>query len=151
MVSHAGRWARYDVSPDAVERHRQHVPISLTRAREAREAAAADTLLALVNARLDKAERHVQLAEGLIGRAVGAEDLRAAIAGVQAATTANREARECLTLLAKLRGELDERPTINVTVSAEWVEIRSAPMETLPPFPEACAAVVARLASLEAA
>jgi hypothetical protein len=54
-------------------------------------------------------------------------------------------------LQAKLLGELDERPQVNVTVSPEWLTIRAALLETLRPYPDACTAVAARLVALESA
>ena len=61
-----------------------------------------------------------------------------------------REARGNLELLAKLLGELDERPVTNVMVSSEWVSVRTAMMEALSSHPEARVAVAERLKELEA-
>ena len=66
------------------------------------------------------------------------------------ALSAIREARSNLELLAKLLGELDERPVTNVLVSAEWVSVRTAMMEALGPYPQARMAVAERLLELEA-
>jgi hypothetical protein len=56
-----------------------------------------------------------------------------------------------LELLAKLAGQLDERPQLNVILAPEWQRVRRALLEALFPFPEARTAVAARLATLEAA
>jgi hypothetical protein len=53
-------------------------------------------------------------------------------------------------LLARLIGELDERPQMNILVSPEWITVRTAVLETLAPHPEARAAVAGRLLQLEA-
>jgi len=53
-------------------------------------------------------------------------------------------------LLAKLVGQLDERPTVNVTLSPEWATVRSALVDTLIPFPDARAALGDILVKLEA-
>lgn len=53
-------------------------------------------------------------------------------------------------LLAKLIGELDERLQVNILVSAEWVQIRTAMLEALAPYSDARAAVAGRLTELEA-
>ena len=53
-------------------------------------------------------------------------------------------------LQAKLLGELDDRPQINVLISVEWLAVRSALLEALQPFPQAREAVSARLVALEA-
>jgi hypothetical protein len=52
-------------------------------------------------------------------------------------------------LLAKLIGELDERPQVNILVSPEWVAIGTAVLEPLAPYPEVRAAVAERLLQLE--
>lgn len=54
-----------------------------------------------------------------------------------------------LELVAKLLGDLDERSPVAVLLAPEWLEIRSALLEALAPFPEARAAVADRLAALE--
>ncbi len=48
-----------------------------------------------------------------------------------------REARGNLELLAKLVGQLDERPVVNVLVSAEWIELRTVIVGALRPHPDA--------------
>lgn len=53
-------------------------------------------------------------------------------------------------LLAKLIGELDERPQVNILVSPEWIAVRTAVLEALAPHPQARAAVTGRLLQLEA-
>jgi hypothetical protein len=60
-----------------------------------------------------------------------------------------REARGNLELLAELAGELDRRAQLNITVSAEWLTIRSALLEVLGAYPDARIAVAERLVALE--
>jgi len=48
-----------------------------------------------------------------------------------------REARGNIELLAKLLGELDERPVINLVAAPEWIQIRTAILVALQPYPEA--------------
>lgn len=62
-------------------------------------------------------------------------DLRTALAAV-------REARNNISLLAELRGQLDRRPTLNLQVNAEWIEVRSAIVQALEPYSDAREAVV---------
>lgn len=52
-------------------------------------------------------------------------------------------------LLAKLLGELDDRPVVNITLSAEWVQIRTVLLEALTPHPEARSAVAGALLELD--
>lgn len=56
-----------------------------------------------------------------------------------------------LELLAKLMGDLDDRPQINLLVAPEWHQVRAALLEALSPYPEARTAVAGRLIALEAA
>jgi len=44
--------------------------------------------------------------------------LRTALSGI-------REARGNVELLAKLRGELDERPVVNILVAPQWIALRT--------------------------
>jgi len=52
-------------------------------------------------------------------------------------------------LQAKLIGELSDGNTVNVVVSADWIEIRSTILAALQPFPAAAHAVAGRLAVIE--
>ncbi|HEV2125084.1 MAG TPA: hypothetical protein VGW38_20230 [Chloroflexota bacterium] len=52
-------------------------------------------------------------------------------------------------LQAKLLGDLDERPQVNVLVSPEWQQVRSVILSTLAPFAEARTALAARLVAME--
>lgn len=52
-------------------------------------------------------------------------------------------------LQAKLLGELDDRPQINVLVTPEWHQVRSLLLTTLAPYADARAAVAASLLTLE--
>ncbi len=59
------------------------------------------------------------------------------------------EARQLLELLAKLLGELDERPVVNVLISSEWIGIRTAILQALLPYPDARSSVARALADVE--
>ena len=50
---------------------------------------------------------------------------------------------------ARLLGELDERPQVNVLLASEWVSIRGTLLSALAPYPEARAAVAQQLLALE--
>jgi hypothetical protein len=128
--------ARFGSSASAVARHREHLPTFLVKAREASEAAEADTLLEQV--------RSLQArALSILDRADEAGDLRTALSAV-------REARGNLELLAKLLGELQQEGTVNVTVSTEWLTLRATVISALQPYPDAAGAVTRALASGEA-
>ncbi len=53
-------------------------------------------------------------------------------------------------LLAKLLGQLDERPQVNVLMAPEWLQVRAALLTALTPYADARLAVAAALVSLEA-
>jgi len=131
---------KFGVSEDALERHRAagHIAEHLAQAHQAAEVAQADDLLAEVQALRARAY-------SILLQAEAAGDLRTALQGIHTAL-------ECLTLLAKLLGELDERQRIqvNILTSPEWRRTRTAIVRALEPYPEARLAVAGALAGLEA-
>jgi hypothetical protein len=142
----------FELSEDAVGRHSaEHVGPEVAKALADAEHARGADLLGEVWRRQERADRLVSIAEGLLARAAGQGDIRTATSAVQAAINANREARGCLELLAKLRGELDDRPQINFLQAPDWQLVRSALLEELLAYPDARRAVAARLVALEAA
>jgi hypothetical protein len=126
--------SHYDVTERAVRNHKaNHLPASLAKAREAEEVAQADELLGQVR---DLQER----ALAILDKAEEAGELRTALGAI-------REARGNLELLAKLLGELDDRPQVNILISPEWLELRAVIVGALQPHPEALSAVVSALES----
>ena len=123
---------RFDVSRSAVERHtREHLPKSLSRAREAETVASASHLLAVV--------------VNLQGRAMGILDGAEKAGDLRTALSAIREARGCIELLARLAGELHQTRHVDITVSPVWIEVRSKVLESLTPYPDARRAVAGAL------
>ncbi len=104
-----------------------HLPASLVKAQEAKEAADADALLARV---VDYQNRAIAILE----KAEAVDDFRSAISAL-------REARGCTELLAKLAGQLRDAPTINLVLSAEWQAVQANVLTALDPYPEARLAV----------
>ena len=128
---------QYSVSKDAVSRHvKEHLPELLAKAHEAEEAARAGELL-------DEARDLQARTLAILEAAERTRQHRTALSAI-------REARGNLELLAKLLGELDQRPQINLTLSAEWVRIRAVVLEALGPYSEARSAVAGRLLEVEA-
>jgi|SRR5215204_2741418 len=127
---------RFGVSKSALIRHKDaHLPAALIKAREAEEVVRAGELLSQVR---DLQGRTLSI----LTASEEAGELRTALAAI-------REARGNLELLAKLLGELDESPRVNVLVSGEWVTIRTAIMGALIPYPEARSTVAEALLELE--
>lgn len=131
---------KYGLNKDAISRHkRNHLSKALQVVQERRETAGA--------------QKAVDRAEQLYGKASGILE-RAEIEGNGALSLAAiKELRATVELLAKLTGELDERPQVNVlnvSSSPEWLAIQQAMLESLAPFPEARIAVAGTLEELEA-
>jgi hypothetical protein len=92
-------------------------------AHAAEEAAQADTLL-------EQVRTLQQRALTILDKAEEAGELRTALGAI-------REARGNLELLAKLLGELDERPVVNLRLSPEWLELRAVIVAALEPYSDA--------------
>src|SRR5215208_2799383 len=122
----------FGFSESAVRRHKaNHLPAKLVMAEKAAEVAEAGSLLAQMG---DLQSR----AYGILDKAEGAGDLRTALGAI-------REARGNLELLAKLLGELDERPVVSLNFTPEWLELRAIIVGALEPHPEARGAVLSAL------
>jgi hypothetical protein len=122
----------FGVSESAVRRHKaNHLPAKLVMAQAAEEVAQADDLLQQVR---DLQSR----ALAILGKAEAAGELRTTLGAI-------REARGNLELLAKLLGELDERPVVNLDVSPEWLELRTVIVAALEPYSDARGAVLRAL------
>jgi hypothetical protein len=125
----------FGVSESAVRRHKaNHLPAKLVMAQAAEEVAEADELLAQVR---DLQARTLAILEA-------AEETRQH----RTALAAIREARSNLELLAKLLGELDERPVVNLSLSPEWLELRAVIVAALQPHSDALSDVLRALESV---
>jgi hypothetical protein len=117
--------AEYRVSKDSLSRHKaNHLPAKLVMAQAAEEVAEADDLLAQVRVLQARTLAILEAAEET-------SQHRTALGAI-------REARSNLELLAKLLGELDERPQVNVLISPT---VQTAIIAALEPYPEARLAV----------
>ena len=124
--------SHYDVTERAVRNHKaNHLPTKLIMAQAAEEVAQADDLLEQVR---DLQARTLAILEA----AEGSREHRTALAAI-------REARSNLELLAKLLGELDERPQLNILISPEWLELRAVIVGALEPYSDARGAVLKAL------
>ena len=86
--------------------------------------------------------------------AQGAQDANGnfkVLPNVSQTLAAVRELRATIELLAKITGELDDRPTtvINILTTEAWLQARRAIAEALVPYPDARLAVANRLMLLE--
>jgi hypothetical protein len=121
---------RYEsLSQAAVQRHEEnHLPATLSKAMEAREVPRADDLLASVRGLQRRAL-------STLGKAEEAGELRTALLAI-------REARGNLELLAKISGELQQEGTVNLHLSPEYLEVRTAILVAVEPYPEAAQAII---------
>lgn len=120
------------VSKDAAGRHKaEHLPASMLAANTINETARGDTLLDKIRA-LEAEAREIGR------RAHRAGDLKTALAAV-------RELTRIAELQARLVGDLADTPAVNVTIAADWVEIRSTVLGALAAHPEARLAVASAL------
>ncbi len=128
---------QFPVTWQAARRHVvEHIPPLLAKAQQAEEAARASDLLTMAMERDQKVL-------SLMAKAEQGGDTKTALQALRVSLVS-------LELLARLRGELNEQPVVNVLVSAEWVTVQAALLVALAAFPEARAAASAALLRLEA-
>jgi hypothetical protein len=126
---------RYGLSQTALKRHSaEHIPELLVKAKDAVESADADELLGRVESLQERTLAILEAAEE-------AGELRTALGAI-------REARSNLELLARLLGEIDDRPKVNILIAPQ---VQTLILQALTSYPEARRDVADALASLEAA
>ena len=126
---------QYGLSEKAIRRHREHIPQLLVKAAEAMELDDAEHLAAELN----KVKQDVHR---LKDKAEGEGDLRTALLGCD-------KALKALELQAKVEQIIATQPTINLTLSPEWMEIRTAVLMALEPHPEAAHSVSRAMLEVE--
>jgi hypothetical protein len=127
---------QYGLSKSAVERHAaEHIAQHVAAAQEAREEAQALDVV-----RQLKAINGATLS--ILSEARKARDHDTALKAI------DRIQRQ-IELQAKLLGEIDDRPQVNVLLAPEWVTVRAVLMQALAPHSEARADVAAALLHLE--
>ncbi len=128
----------YDVSEAAVRRHKvNHLPAKLALAHQEEDVREALDVVRQLKA-INATSLHI-LKE--------ARDQGKLSTALQAIDRIQRQ----IELQAKLLGELDERPVVNLNLSPEWLELRAVIVGALEPHPEALSAVVGALERAEGA
>lgn len=128
----------FGLSKEAPRRHKPHISPALLAVLEQRK-------LAGPTAAVDRLEDLHRRASALLDVAEAKGDIRNAAAVIG-------QLRGIVETLAKLSGELDERPTVqilNVATSAEWLQIRQLLTVALTPYPEAAMAVASGLLEID--
>ncbi len=123
---------QYGLSEASVRRHAEgHLPVALVQAQDAREVAHALDVL--------------QQLRTINGAALTVlRDARTAGDGDLALKAIDRILRQ-IEVQAKLLGDLDERPVVNVLVTPEWLTLRARIVAALAAYPEARLAVAEAL------
>ena len=127
---------QFHMSKTAVARHAsEHISTAIAKSQEAREEAhALDVVRQL------KAINATTVAILREARAEGDPDT--------ALKAIDRIQRQ-IELQAKLLGDLEDRPQVNILVAPEWVSVRAALLTALAPYGEARAAIATALLALE--
>jgi hypothetical protein len=135
--------AVYRVSQDALGRHKaDHLPLTVAKA---------------------EATKHVEQARGIVASGLDVVAQLRAINGVtmhvlqeardrhdgELALKAVDRVQRQIELQAKLLGDLDERPVVNILIAPEWLSVRTTLLRALQPYPEARTAVAAALTGVE--
>jgi len=132
---------QFGLSKTALIRHKEsHIPDALIKAQGAGEVAQADDLLSQVKALQNEAQ-------SILDEARAAGDLRTALQGIG-------KARECLELLIKVEGRLQDQQAVTVSVnmdiyhSPEWVRVGRMLADVLRDYPDLRATVAAKLGDM---
>jgi hypothetical protein len=116
--------SQHDVSERAVRHHvRDHLPALLALARDAERASRADGLL-------DRVEALQSRTLATLDEVEQTDDYRARLAAI-------REARANLELIGEVTKQLDRTPTLNLSLNAEWIELRTVLVQVLERHPDA--------------
>jgi len=129
---------QYGMSEAAVRRHKaEHLPVSMVKAQEQTDVRQAIDVIAQL-----KAINGATLAI--------LKEARTDKNGELALKAVDRIQRQ-LELQAKLLGELQDGPTVNITISPEWLQIRALVIQAVTPYPDAVKAITAALSRSERA
>lgn len=129
---------RYGISKTSILRHtRSHLPKAAIEAAKIERAEAEGRRGATL---LEQAHELLDKARDLLAKAEDSGDIQTALRGV-------KEARECLVFIGRLTGDV-EPDAINIVVNAQFVSFQQLIIDALAPYPDARAAVAARLAHI---
>jgi hypothetical protein len=118
---------RFDLSKDAVARHREHIPQLLFEGSQALKIFEADVIL-------ERLEGLFQESIAVLEAAKNEGDPRLVLSAID-------RAGKQVERLAELRGDISRQPVANIILSGEWAELRDRIAVALAPFPAAASAV----------
>jgi len=120
---------QFGLSKDALARHKEgHIPEVLSKSNDIKEIVNADSLLL-------KLQEEAVFVRGMRDSAKEGGDIELALKAVD-------RALKCIDLYAKVSGLIQEQPTVNITLSAEWISLRTTIITALESFPNAKRAVI---------
>lgn len=129
---------RFKLTKDSLYRHAcEHIPEALALAvKEGKAEQGADLLTEILDLKAT-AKRLLK----------ATEDTK----NYTAASSFIGQVRQCIELLAKLEGKLQDGSTINIQLSGEWIQVQTTILKALGPHPDACNDVVEALAAVKVA
>lgn len=128
---------QYKLSKSAVERHFNgnplknepgHIAELLSKSNDIKEIVNADSLLL-------KLQEEAVFVREMRDSAKEGGDIELALKAVD-------RALKCIELYAKVQGLIHDHPTVNITLNAEWIGLRTTIITALDPFPDARRAVI---------
>jgi len=128
---------QYKLSKSAVERHFNgnpsknepgHIAELLSKSTDIKEIVNADSLLL-------KLQEEAVFVREMRDSAKKGGDIELALKAVD-------RALKCIELYAKVQGLIQDHPTVNITLNAEWIGLRTTIITALDPFPDARRAVI---------
>ena len=134
---------QFDVGRKPLENHlSNHISDELLKSQDAKDALQADNTFSEYQAAKARIEALSKKTYDLLAKAEVTENHNACIGYIREARGQEGELREQRKLLAELEGKLATQPTINITLNAEWIELRTVIVQALDPYPQAKEAVV---------
>ena len=119
---------QFGLSKAALARHKEgHIPEVLSKSNDIKEIVNADSLLL-------KLQEEAVFVRDMRDSAKKEGDIELALKAVD-------RALKCIDLYAKVSGLIQEQPTVNITLNAEWIELKALIVTTLKPYPDALEAV----------
>lgn len=119
---------QFNLSKTALARHKEsHIPELLSKSNDIKEIISADSLLT-------KLEEESKFVREMRNSAREGGDIELALKAVD-------RALKCIDLYAKVSGLIQEQPTVNITLNAEWIELKAVIVSALKLYPDALEAV----------
>jgi len=120
---------QFGLSKDALARHKEgHIPEVLSKSNDIKEIVNADSLLL-------KLQEEAVFVREMRDSAKDGGDIELALKAVD-------RALKCIEIYAKVNGLIQDQPTVNITLNAGWIELRTVIVQALDPYPQAKEAVV---------